>query len=160
MAILALDNATVKTGYAVFDSVDGKLLGSGVLTANKSKDIDTRLADLRGQIEGLISMWDVKEVAFEDTMYIQKGHNNLQTFKKLCWLQGMIVAICLQRGIKYSVFLPSEWRSRIGFLKGHDVRRDVQKQMAIDFVIKKYHIEVTDDEAEAICIGHSHLQNN
>lgn len=157
MVILSLDNATVNCGYALFE--DGKLLASGVLKAPAGKLVDKRLELIRDGILGLIARYKVEHIVFEDTMLVQKGHNNLQTFKKLCWLQGMIAAICFEQDIDYTIYLPSEWRSKIGFLKGQSQKREVQKQKAIEFVQNTYSKDVTDDEAEAICIGHTYCQN-
>lgn len=155
MKILALDNATVNCGYAIYNG--SKLTDSGVLTASKSKHIDERLEVLRSGILGLITAHNIEQIVFEDTMLTARGHNNLQTFKKLCWLQGMIVGICFEKKINYYIYLPSSWRSNIGFLKGHNLNRETQKKLAIDFAKKQYCKDVTDDEAEAICIGHSHI---
>ena len=158
MKVLAMDNATVVCGYSIYDG--GNLVASGVLTANARKHIDERLLTLRSGILGLIDAYEIEHIVFEDTMLTQKGHNNLQTFKKLCWLQGMIAAICFERNIGYSVYLPSEWRSKIGFLKGHSQKREDQKRLAIEYVKENYRKEVTDDEAEAICIGRAFVAEN
>lgn len=157
MILLALDNATIACGWAVFEG--DKLRASGVLKASPKQHIDERLKWLRNEILGLVNTNAVDHVVFEDTMLTQKGHNNLQTFKKLCWLQGMIAAICFEKGISCNTYMPSEWRSKIGFLKGRSLTREAQKQVAIDFVKARFGKEVTDDEAEAICLGFSSLRS-
>jgi Holliday junction resolvasome RuvABC endonuclease subunit len=63
MRLLALDQASRTSGYAIFD--DDKLINSGTFTL-KSDDIGERLVDYRRHIEKLICDNDIEEVAFED----------------------------------------------------------------------------------------------
>jgi Holliday junction resolvasome RuvABC endonuclease subunit len=63
MRLLALDQASRTSGYAIFD--DDKLINSGTFTL-KSDDIGERLVDYRKHIEKLICDNDIEEVAFED----------------------------------------------------------------------------------------------
>ena len=64
--------------------------------------------------------------------------------------------ICFQEKISYSSMLPSEWRKRLSFKTGSSIgqTRDVQKQLAIDYVqmIMGYDVDC-DDTAEALCLG-------
>lgn len=63
MKLLALDQASRTTGYAIFE--DNELIKSGAFTL-KSDDIGERLVDYRKYIEKLICDNDIEEVAFED----------------------------------------------------------------------------------------------
>lgn len=63
MKLLALDQASRTTGYAVFQ--DDELLKSGTFTL-KSDDVGERLAEYRKKIENLIIEYEIDEVAFED----------------------------------------------------------------------------------------------
>lgn len=63
MKLLALDQASRTTGYAIFE--DNELIKSGTFTL-KSDDIGERLVDYRKHIEKLICDNDIEEVAFED----------------------------------------------------------------------------------------------
>ena len=63
MRLLALDQASRTSGYAIFE--DDKLIDSGTFTL-KSDDIGERLVDYRKHIEKLICDNDIDEVAFED----------------------------------------------------------------------------------------------
>ena len=65
MRLLALDQASRTSGYAVFD--DQELVTSGTFTL-KSDDVGERLVDYRKHIEKLIEEYDIDEVAFEDIM--------------------------------------------------------------------------------------------
>jgi len=63
MRLLALDQASRTTGWAIFD--DEELVDSGTFTL-KSDDIGERLVDYKKHIEKLICDNDIEEVAFED----------------------------------------------------------------------------------------------
>ena len=63
MRLLALDQASRTSGYAIFE--DDKLINSGTFTL-KSDDVGERLVDYRKHIEKLICDNDIEEVAFED----------------------------------------------------------------------------------------------
>lgn len=51
---------------------------------------------------------------------------------------------------------PSEWRKQCGIKQGRGVRRDSQKVLDIQFVKETYGIDVNDDIADAIGIGHAY----
>ena len=63
MKLLALDQASRITGYAIFN--DNELITSGTFTL-KSDDIGERLVAYRQHIENLINEYDIEEVGFED----------------------------------------------------------------------------------------------
>ena len=52
---------------------------------------------------------------------------------------------------------PSEWRAACGIKNGRGVRRETQKANDILFVKNNYGIEVNDDIADAIGIGHAYV---
>ena len=71
-------------------------------------------------------------------------------------LQGCIVVAIWEynKDIKVDFIGASSWRSVLG-LQGHRIKREVQKQIDIDFVNKTYGLKLNptqDDEADAICI--------
>jgi len=63
MRLLALDQASRTTGWAIFQ--DQELEDSGTFTLT-SDDIGERLVAYRKKIEYLIEKYDVDEIAFED----------------------------------------------------------------------------------------------
>lgn len=149
MITLALDTATHSCGYAVFDGVSPICWG---VLKEKDKLLGKRLSGLYGSILQLVRKYGVDHIVFEDTNELR----NVQTLKKLCYLHGIVMAICFQENISYSSMLPSEWRKRLSFKTGSSVgqTRDVQKQLALDYVqmIMGYDVDC-DDTAEALCLG-------
>ena len=75
------------------------------------------------------------------------------------WLQGAIAFLLheTQPKAKIEYVYPSEWRAKCGIKNGRNVRRDQAKILDIEFVKKTYSIDVNDDIADAIGIGHAYV---
>lgn len=171
--VIALDQATQKTGISLWDKDNKKLLGYTLLICKKNNTIE-RIKTIKNTIISLIEEKQKLnlniEVVLEDIQYqddteenknklsfgqikdnsIEKI-NNVKTFKVLAWLQGVLLIALSELNIKTSTIFASSWKSYCG-IKG--VTRNVQKQNSINFVKEKFNIqEITSDEADAICIG-------
>lgn len=152
MRLLALDQASRVSGYAVF--IDGKLETYGKIVSEHD-DIGERLHYIREKVSKLIADYDIDHIAFED-IQLQKtvngveSVNNVQTFKVLAEVFGIIYELAISLEIPYTVVLASTWKSTL-LIKG--ARRDEQKRNAQAFAQNTYNIKCTQDEADAICIG-------
>ena len=80
MRLLALDQASKTSGYAVF--IDGKLEDYGKFTF-EDVEIGDRLHKIREKVAELIANYGIDYVAFEDIQLQQNVQNNVQTFKVL-----------------------------------------------------------------------------
>jgi Holliday junction resolvasome RuvABC endonuclease subunit len=76
--------------------------------------------------------------------------SNAQTFKKLAMLQGVLLVTLEESSIKYHLVYASQWKS---YLKVAGASRTIQKRNAQAYVLETYGKSVTQDEADAICIG-------
>lgn len=150
---LSLDQSTKNTGYAIWHTKD-KPYKSGVInTDTKEKNAYVRTEHMYNEVKKIIEAENIRYVVFEETF----AHNNIDTMKKLCRLQGSIMALCMDRNINYYLLLPTEWRKNLGFVGR---KRDLQKQQAVDFCNQKWCKNFTlknEDEAEALCLGYSFL---
>ena len=75
---------------------------------------------------------------------------NPDTMKKLAYIVGAIMHICIELNSGFNSTLPSQWRKELG-IKGKNRQED--KELAVQYVKEHYGKEVNDDEAEGICIG-------
>ena len=152
MRLLALDQASRTSGYAIF--IDGKLEKFGkIVTEHES--IGERLHHIRESVAKLIADYDITHIAFEDiqlqqTVNGQQAVNNVQTFKILAEVFGVIYELAIALDLPCAIILASTWKSTL-LIKG--VRRDEQKRNAQAFAQTTYNIKCTQDEADAICIG-------
>ena len=85
--------------------------------------------------------------------------SNMQTFKKLAMVQGVLLAELHKRKVAVHLVYAASWKSTCG-IKGRS--RTEQKNSAQQYVQEKYGYRVTQDEADAICLGEhiaSKIQN-
>ena len=154
MFYLALDQALQTTGYAIFE--DDKLVKWGTFSTNPSFPIEERLYTIQQELTKLDQHYNIGYVFFEDT----QKQANLDTYKRLCYVQSVIMLWCRNRGgIKYKILSPSHWRK---ILKDkHQInwgrKREEQKQAALKWVRQEYDGKFTTDSADAICIGQAGL---
>ena len=146
MVILSIDQALQISGYAVFEN--NKLVEHGTFSIPKSKPIEQRLGKFLEELTNLYHRYEFEKIIFED---IQEQHKNVVTFKHLAYVQATILNWCYWHDVKYEILAPSVWRKILGGKFGR--KREEQKQHAIELVKDYYNIEVTSDEADAICIG-------
>lgn len=147
MKIIAFDQATKTTGYAVI--VDGQLTRHGVITAKASLDIIPRMFLMTRMIRDVIYEEKPDAVYFEGVESVR----NERTMIYLANLQGMCLYSTHEAGYDVATFDPTVWRHELGFAVGRGVKRAENKAEAVRYARDKYSVECGDDEAEAICIA-------
>lgn len=150
--LLALDQATNTTGYAVFKNQ--KLIAHGYKTFTGNTHV-VRMQKLREWVESLILAVDKDiEVVIEDIQLQDiNGTVGIPTFKKLAHVQGALLTLFEQYKIKSEIVLATQWRSTCGIPTGRGQNRVAQKAAAQAYVKKTFGIDATEDEADAICLG-------
>lgn len=149
MIYLALDQSLNTTGWAIFN--DDTLVIYGHFTIPANKPIEQRLNLFTKELMKLEEQYNFKDVFFEDIQY----QNNAETHKKLAFIQATIMIWCYNTGHKFSILAPSHWRSELksNYKINFGRSRTEQKQKAKELVEKIYDLIVSEDEADAICIG-------
>lgn len=150
MRLLALDQASRVTGVAIFD--DDKLVKYGTFEIKSNQELGKRLTQFLENLDKLYAAYHFDAVAYED---IQLQMGNVETYKKLAYIQAMILFWCEKHEKNLYCLSPSHWRKilkdKYGMSWGR--KRIEQKQTAIDFIQEHYKKEVDSDTADAICIG-------
>lgn len=100
-------------------------------------------------------VWSALQLTKPDIVYVEETVvvRNAQTQRFLTRLQGVIYAWCMLNGCDFNTIRPTQWRAALGMSQGKNVKRQQLKDQSIQYVFKKYGLCVTDDEADAICIG-------
>lgn len=151
--LLALDQASRISGWSFFK--DGKLIEFGKINLT-SDDVGERLYQLRLEIIKLINKYEINEIVFEDIQLQNNVGNNVQTFKVLAEVFGVIYELATELNIPHKAVLAGTWKSKLG-IKGKN--RAEQKKNAQNYVINTFGIKATQDESDAICIGaHNFIQ--
>ena len=150
MRLLALDQASRVTGIAIFD--DDKLVKYGTFEIKSNQELGKRLTQFLENLDKLYAAYHFDAIAYED---IQLQMGNVETYRKLAYVQAMILFWCEKYEKNLYCLSPSHWRKilkdKYGMSWGR--KRAEQKQTAIDFIQEHYKKEVDSDTADAICIG-------
>lgn len=152
--LLALDQASKVTGWAIFE--DGELKSYGKISLD-DPNTDIRLVQLRQGIQTLVADYNIDEVIFEDIQQQNNVANNVQTFKVLAEVYGVVSELLQEIQISHSTVLAASWKSTLG-IKGRT--RAEQKKNAQLYVEQNYGIHVIQDIADAVCIGTHHIKKN
>ena len=158
--ILAIDQATFVSGWAIFD--DKKLTQYGTFSSTGGTSVE-RIEIIRQWLASMIELWNPDRIAIED-IHMQsfggeKGYGNesVTTFKTLAHLQGVLINYFFINDIKYDIIHSATWRE---FCQIKGVHR-VDKKRSAQLKIKDwYDVTVTQDEADAICIGKYEAERN
>lgn len=147
--VLALDQATYVSGFAIFDNK--KLIRSGIFETDLQEEIE-RDNRIKHWLISMIDNWEPDIVALEDIQLQQyNGRNgNVVTYKVLAHLQGILMECLHEEGIKYVIVSSATWRHHCG-VKG---RTKADKKKSMQILVKDwFDISVTNDESDAIGIG-------
>lgn len=147
MKLLALDQASRTSGWAVFE--DGKLIAHGKIVATQNGTGD-RLYYIRKQVMNLLDKYDIDEIVLEDIHLQETLGNNVATFKTLAEVFGVLQELFAENHLPHQAVLPSVWRKKLE-IKGRE--RAIQKKNAQKYVVDKYNLTLDEDESDAICIG-------
>lgn len=151
MKILSFDQATKKTGYAIF--FNSSLQSYGLIDMSKHRIPSERFYHMCTHIIGLIKETQPDFVVFEDVSM----QSNIATAILLARLQGVIVGMCLDCKVLFEIYKPSSWRKVLNFDQGKGIKRDDLKQQAKKYVLQTFGVAATEDQSEAICIGWAHI---
>lgn len=147
MDILAFDQSSKLSGWSLFK--DGKYSCSGVIDKSKIKDSDMRIKEM-----GLAICKKIKELK-PDCVVIENVQQQagVSTVILLSRLQGFILGWCYAHGVRIEIIGPSQWRAQLSFKQGAGIKRHELKSQSIEYVKEKYGLDVSEDEAESICIN-------
>lgn len=139
--IIAFDQSTTATGWAVLEKETGDIIEYGVL--EPKGETNDRIIKTVKQCLWLVEEYQVSFVFIEGVQY-QRNAVVLQVLAKLA---GTLEIMLIEKGYFVNVVKASEWRRMVG-VKGRK-RADVKKE-AHKLVKELYGIEASEDEVEAI----------
>lgn len=143
--ILALDQATHISGYAVFSNKN--LIDYGIFEATSNNDIE-RSIQVKQWLISMIEQYEIDFVGLEGIQY--QAAAGVTTFETLARLQGILSATCVEEKIPYKIAPTNTWRAHCG-VQG---RTRVDKKRSMQRLVKEwYDITPTEDECDSIGIG-------
>ena len=150
--LVSIDGSTQKSGIAYF--CNGKYVEHVLLNFSKDKNMENRFESMSKEI------WKILDGYRPNIIYIEETYmaNNPQTSKILTRLQGVVYAWCINNACEFNTIRPTSWRKQLNFQQGKNVKREQLKKQSLQYVLDNYGLEVTDDEADAICIADAVLK--
>ena len=151
--ILALDQATHNTGYALFSGT--KLIKFGVFEA-QGKSEEARCNSVKNWLLQKINDWGLDFVGIEGIQLQKNITMGVTTFQTLARLQGILIDLCYENKIPFDICPPATWRNHCG-VKG---KTRNEKKMSMKNLAKQwYDITINDDIADAIGLGRYFVDN-
>lgn len=146
--MITIDSSTKKTGIAVF--VNGIYIEHHLIDHSKNLKMENRYPLM------CIDLYNILETYKPEIIYIEDEvvSRNMNTCRFLFRLQGMIEGWCILNGAEFNTVRPTVWRSSLNFNQGRKFNRTDLKIQSIKFIKGVLNLNVTDDEADAICIGY------
>lgn len=151
---IALDQALNTTGYSVF-SADNKLITFGTFTTTKSNQTGQKLLEIYNFVDSLIQQFYPTKLVLEDIQLQslvpgEPGLNNISTYRKLSYVQAVIMLVCVNNGLDFEIISSNTWKSSCG-ITGRN--RKEQKKSAQEYVFKHFNVDEGEDIADSICLG-------
>lgn len=168
MNILAIDQAR-NGAWSVFDYEKGELIGYGTFAFDsKHYTYAKAILHIEEIIWQVICAYDISFVVIEDIQL----RANVQSFKKLAQLQGVLVNLCERNKLLYGLVAPTQWQN-FCCARGRnttEIKKNVtelaqdgkkkSKVLSIQFVKDQFGIETENDNlADALCIGYYSVTN-
>lgn len=150
MRIIAFDQSTTATGWAVLDKETAEIVKFGVLEP-KGETNDR----IRQTIKHCLWLVEEYQVTF---VFIEGIYSELnkKVFAILAKLAGSLEIMLEEKGYIVNVVSANEWRKRVG-IKSRK-RADVKKE-AIELVHTLYGVKASEDECEAILFARAFCDN-
>lgn len=161
MITIAIDASTKSTGVAIFKD---KELVEKYNFVNNAQGVLKRIKFMTDKIEEVYKQYKseqcqiVMEQVIPDNLNDAKWTRNQNTFKALFYLQAAIVLMFNYYNLEVELVGASTWRKWCGIKQG-GANRETLKFRDIEFVKKNYNLEVNDDVADAICLGHGKINH-
>lgn len=168
MKILAVDQAR-HGAWAVFDYEEKKLLDYGTWGYDsKNYTFEQAILHIEALLCEVIRTHDIGAVFLEDIQLRQ----NVQSFKRLAQLQGVLVNMCEKTNILYNLVAPTQWQNYCK-ARGRTTKEIKSKITSVEPTAKKtsktlslqaakefYGIVTENDNlADAVMIGHYVINN-
>lgn len=149
--VLGIDQATVKSGWAVFEGLE--LIAHGVISIDDKLSTATRISQVNEELIRKINQFEPDKVLIED-IQLQEGPNQnalgVTTFKVLAELLGVLQNTLETYQIEYEIVPPATWRAAAG-VKG---RSRSDKKKSGQLIVKQlYNTIFSNDESDAILIA-------
>lgn len=151
--ILGLDPGLRRTGWGIIECEGSNLkyISSGVIISDQKKDLAYRLAELYQGLLNVISMYDPKEAAIEETFV----NDNPRSTLKLGQARGIALLAPAIKGLEVAEYTPNLIKKTV-VGSGHAEKHQIQAM--IKYLLPKSRFENA-DEADALAVAVCHASH-
>lgn len=157
--MFTIDSSTKKTGVTIWKNA--KYFKTILINYDSNDHKDDK--ELKKQCEQMNTRYPLMVNAILDLLYQYKPSiiyvedevvtRNMDACRFLFRLQGAIEGWAILNNCEFNTVRPTEWRKACDFKQGRGQKRSELKQQSIDYVKKLFNLELTDDEADSVCVG-------
>lgn len=149
--VLAFDQASIISGWALFD--DNELKKFGNFHLDENQPVSVRLNNFHARLLNMIEIYQPDVLVFEDIQLQNFGGKNevgVTTYKVLAAVLGICQMVSAETNIPHYIVHSATWRNFLN-IKGRT--RTDRKRSAQLLIRQIYEVNVSEDEADAICLG-------
>ena len=153
MRILGIDPGLATVGWAVLESVRGRLspVAYGAITTPAHTDIEARLLMIRNDLNTIIEKYRPEEMAIEELFF----NTNITTGIAVAEARGVILCTAHEAGIKISEYTPLQVKQAV---VGYGKAEKHQVIAMVTSILKLQKPPKPDDTADAVAIAICHAQ--
>lgn len=146
MRVIGIDPGIEKTGFAVFENMDGspQLLDCGCIFTDKKQTFSNRLNTLANDLKKILKKWRPNAAGIEEIFFSK----NVKTAIKVAHSRGVILKTLEEHGVEIMEFNPAHVKMSVtgdGRADKLQVKKMVKYLLGLDLK--------NDDTADAIACG-------
>lgn len=156
--LISIDSSSTKTGFAIFENAIYQR--SGVIDLDTSSDkkkykgnSDKRIEDMCLAIIKLLKEEQPNIIVIEK---LNVGRN-MVSVRALSKIIGVIYCYSILNSCFYFEMQASQWRGQLG-MQSAKRKREEYKALSVAYAKEFTKKDITDDEADSICIGLSYIK--
>lgn len=148
--MFSIDSSTKKTGITIWkNAICQEIILLNYDNPKQYPTMNDRYPIMCSVLQKLLNQYKPQIIYIEDEVV----KRNMATCRFLFRLQGTIEGWCLINNCEFNTIRPTEWRKACSMKQGKKIKRDDLKQQSIDYVKNLLDLNVTDDQADSVCIG-------
>lgn len=156
--MISLDTSSSKSGWAYY--VNGVYSESSVVNLDTNECKKKYKANSEQRVKDMcLSLLELLDKYKPNIVVIEKLNvgRNMNATRILAKVIGCVYSYAITHDCYYYEIQPTQWRSQLGMQSGKK-KRDELKKLSIDYVKNTLGKNVSDDEADAVCVGLGYIK--
>lgn len=153
MKVIGIDPGTIRTGYGIVQSINGKikLIASGIIENKKFDKLPERLKFIYDELSQLIEKYTPDELSIESAFY----GKNVQSALKIGHARGVSILAAVNKRVPTYEYSPREVKKAV---VGNGAASKQQVMFMVNQILNLKKRKTQLDETDAIAVALCHLQ--